>query len=923
MTEFARQAGITLIVPYDVVKTIETGELKGEYVLSEGLYLLLQDTGLSGQVVGDRLIVSAITTSTGDETGMTNATATQRSLIATIASIFITFGSPVSGQETAQGTIEEIVVTAQKREQTLNEVPISMQILSGAKIQEQGFNTLEELITFVPGVIIEQGNTGINSTITVRGITQDGQNTSFEQSTAVFNDGTYYGRPLQSTAGIYDLAQVEVLFGPQPVYFGQSAIAGLLSYRSVRPTPGEFDGYSILELGDIGNQKVEGAVSVPLGDSWGLRLGGKLQEDDGWTTAAITGVDSNAREIGTYRLGLSGEVGENFSTYIKHERFESVTSGINTDLVRCEPSAATVAILAICADTRAQGATYEYDYVIPTGAALDAGAVFVARFSPFGNLDLTQLPEFQTESLGADVEGSNSVIELNWDISNNLTVTSLTGYSEYDSMAIQDFDDSQFASLALPIIEEYEQFSQELRLTSNNDGPLNWMAGLYFQDQDLIFSIDAISALTNPMGPSGTNALEYGEEAQYTALFASFTYDLNDAWSLDIGGRWQDVAKDAYLWEVDSWLTDAAGNRISNTGPGLHPAGTPFTTVPNGTQPAGYSGLVPMMVAGDRCLGNTPNNDDCDAIYANGAPVQQALLAAWGDTSLYRKDDDVSPDIALRWNFGDTDAAFLRYVEGFKAGGFSRATSALSTVAKGAYDPETAKSVELGIRMAFFDRQLRWNGVLYNTEYKNQQVRSTFVDEVTLSPQFIFINAAEATIRGFETDISYSASNGFFANWAMAYNDTGYDSFTNSQCFTSERADGDCQNGGTTLDLSGREFDGLPDWTMNIGLGYDFTYGNDLGLRLTVDGVIFDDWDNTRPSQRSFQEHREQDSFSVWNARAELYRESWSIALYGRNITDELYWMKQPDGIGVFGVASANVSRPATFGLTLRYNFGQ
>ena len=814
--------------------------------------------------------------------------------------------------------VEEIIVTAQKREQSLEEVPISISVMPGEQLQAQGLNNLEEISTFIPGIIAEQAELGNNSTVMIRGITSAGFNTAFEQSAAVFNDGTYYGRPLQSVAGIWDVQQVEVLFGPQPVYFGQSAIAGLVSYKSNRPRPGgDLDGYVFAEAGNLAHRKLEGALTVPLGTDWAARIGGKFQETDGWMTDQYTGEDGNASENTAYRASLAGGAGD-LSVFLKHEGFEQKTSGLNTDDVLCEPQAAQVGFLALCANARAAGfATYEYDRNLSRGGAVSAHTAPQAR-APAGNLDLTGLPMFQNNELGADADGTNSVLELIYDLPNDISITALSGYSEYQSFAMQDFDRSPFASLGFPNPEEYDQFSQELRVQSGGDGDLQWMAGMYYQDQELDFSLDIISALPNPRGPSGTNAIEFHEEAEYLSAFASATYNFSERWALDIGARWQQVKKDAYLWEVDSYLTDAAGNRITNIGPPT-PTGARLTVAPNGTAPAGYSGLIPMMVAGDRCLGETPNGDDCAATHS------PAWLAAWGgDTSLERTDRDFTPDIALRWNFSDAGSLFARYVEGFKAGGFSRGSSSFVVSTKGTYDPEQARSVELGGRFSFLDDRLRWNLVAYRTKYRNQQVNSAFVEPVSGATFFIYINAAESTIQGLETDLSFTAENGFFAKGSLALNNTKYDSFVNAECFHSERLAGDCGPNGRTIDLSGTKFDGLPDWTLSVSLGYDWDLGRGLGLLLSLDGAIYDDWDNTRPSQRTFQEHREQDGFSVWNLRTALYSKNrrWEVAAWGRNLTDELYWLRQPEGVGVFGTANANVSRPATYGLSIRYNLG-
>lgn len=812
----------------------------------------------------------------------------------------------------AATVVEEIVVSAQKRAQSLKDVPISVSVVAGEKIVEQGFNDLQEITSFTPGVIVEQGDTR-NSTVRIRGVDSGGDNVAFEQAVAVFNDGIYYGRSLQSTAGIYDVSQVEVLYGPQPVYFGQSAIAGLISYSSNRPGD-ELDGYVVAEGGSDGFKKVEGALSIPLTENWAVRLAGKFTESDGWTKILATGEDGNASEDTAYRFGIEGDITENVSVYLKTEQFEQSSDGAPSASVSCDPSTAGAPPpLIICDNAEAAGlASYGYGYTINKGGSVSAAPLGLPV--PRGKLDLTTLPFAQNAALGVDIEGSNSLAHFQWDVSDNIVVTSLTGYSEYESLGIEDFDGTPYASLMFPNAEEFEMVSQEFRIQSDNDGALNWMAGVYFQDQELTYSNDIVSASPNPMGPSGTNASEYNEEAEYRGAFASVTYDMTDRITLDYGIRYTEVEKDAYLWEVDSFLTDADGNRITNTGPGG------ATTVPNGTQAFGYSGLQGEMVAGDRCLGDTPNGDDCAATIL-ARPGGAALLAGMGGTDLDLKEDDVNHQLSLNFDMNDNAAFFVRYVDGFKAGGFSRGNASFQTVTKGQYDAEQASSVELGGHFSLLDGALRANAAFYYTDYENRQVSAWIVDPVTLVTSQIFVNAAESTVKGFEADMEYVTEGGFRVFWNGAMTLGEFDTYTNAACFSIERAIGACSADGNSIDLSGTDFDGQPDWSTTIGLSQSLNLTDSILLKLSADVSIFDDFDDTRPSSAKY-EHRSQDGFSLVNLRAALsdMEGRWEVALYGRNVTDELYWLNQPAQNGVFGIANASISRPASYGLQLRYN---
>ncbi len=812
--------------------------------------------------------------------------------------------------------IDEIVVTAQKREQMLNEVPLSVQVITGERFIEQGFNDLQDVASFVPGLIVEQNSD--SATVRIRGVSNEGYNVTFEQATAVFNDGVYYGRQLQAISGVYDIEQMEVLFGPQPVYFGQSAIAGLIGYRSNRPGS-EREGYVVAEAGDIGHRKIEGAATIPLSDTWSVRATAKFSENDGWTERFGSGDDGNASEDHAFRLQIAGNITDNFSAWAKYEEFEQKTDGFSEDAVVCSPRLAGAAPLVFCDDAEAAGlAEWEYNDIISVGATVSAHPFGMA---PAGNFDLSSLDVAQLDDIGNDIEGSAAALELVYEFGNGIAITSLTGYSDYDTERVQDFDRSPYGSLVIPNAEEFEQTSTELRIQSNTDSGLNWMAGVYWQDQEIDFKSDILGALPNPMGPSGTNAAQYVEDAEYFGLFGAISYDLTDTVTVEYGIRYNDVQKQAYLWEVDSFLTDAAGKRISNTGRAV-PGMTPASVVPNGTQAASWSGLLGEMVAGDRCLGNTPNNDDCEArLLAAGIP--QAVIDGWGDTDLDLDENEITQQFSINWQFSENANVFIRYAEAFKPGGFSRGSSSFLVNTKGQYEAEEADSIEIGGHLRFAEGRGSANLTLFTTDYTNRQVNSQFDDPVTGATNFIFINAADSTIEGLEATASYIATNGLRMNLGVSYAKGKFDKFENAACFRGEVQLGLCPNG--VMDLSDTDFDGQPDWNVVGGVGYEFGISDGLRMDVSADFSVYDDYDRTRTfSSQTPYDYRGQDGYTLINARLAIFPEnrSWEVALWGRNLLDELYWQTQPGEVGIFGTAIANISRPLTYGATIRYNFG-
>ena len=812
------------------------------------------------------------------------------------ASLATGLASTALAESESEPLLEEIVVSAQKREQSIDDVAMSLSVMTGDKIVDQGFNDLQDVSSFTPGLLVEQGDV-TGTTLSIRGVNNGGPNVAFEQAVAVFNDGVYSGRSLQSVAGIYDIAQVEVLFGPQPVYFGQSAIAGLVSYTSKRPGE-ELDGYVVAEAGSFDSRKFEGAVGVPISENWGVRVAGKYTESDGWTDVFFTGEDGNSSEDTAFRFSIAGDITDGLSLYAKTEYFEQETSGAPFPTVSCNPALGVQTPggpLAICQRLPAEFVNYGYNDSINKGGSIPATEIPSPMAPTF--LDLTGLDIASNDALGLDVDGTNTTLQFTWDVSDTITVSSITGVSEYESAAIEDFDSSPYAAVMIANEEEFEMVSQELRVQSNNDGAMNWMAGVYYQDQELDYLNRTTAGIRTQFGPPGSySSGDYNEEATYLGAFATVTYDVTDALTIDAGVRWSDVEKSAYL------LESGGGLAVDDNGDFF-------------LEPIDDTVLRP----GGRCLGDTPGNSDCAAsIVARHG--QATLDAMGGNTDLELDDSEVNYQLAATYAISEEVTGFARYVTGFKAGGFSRGGSSFSVSTKGAYDAENAESLEGGFRLDLGN--VRANLTLFYTEYEDRQVEAGFIDPATNARSLVFINAAEATIQGFEADVLYVAEFGTRFNAAFSYTDSEFDEYTNAGCLNIERASPLCVN--SNIDLSGTEFDGQPDWNLTLGVSQEFELSDSLLLTLGIDASIFDDFDDTRGLPEEFSlDYRDQDGFTLLNARAAIGNKEgdWEVALYGRNLTDEEYWLTQPSGENPFGTATAAYSRPVSYGVQLRYNF--
>ncbi|MFM7785129.1 MAG: TonB-dependent receptor, partial [Gammaproteobacteria bacterium] len=230
----------------------------------------------------------------------------------------------------SQVQLEEIIVTAQKREQSLQDVPISVNAVSGAKMEQVGITNLERMTAYVPNFSMNQ--TGISSSITVRGISS-GINQSFEQSVGMYNDGIYFGKAQLTRLPLFDMERIEVLRGPQPILFGKNSIAGAVSLITAKPSQ-ELEGSAqVLYEPDADERDYRFVVSGPLSDSFAARLSVLYREMDGWVENVGENRDERQEEEQVIRLGGLWDVNDDLSVQFKYENATFDTVGRNIELI--------------------------------------------------------------------------------------------------------------------------------------------------------------------------------------------------------------------------------------------------------------------------------------------------------------------------------------------------------------------------------------------------------------------------------------------------------------------------------------------------------------------------------------------------------------------------------------------------------------
>lgn len=831
----------------------------------------------------------------------------------TLLASSIALSTLVAGNAAAQSVLEEIIVTAQKREQTLMEVPLSILVLSGDFMKEQSLLDLEQVAQFIPNISVSQGEGRV--TVRARGLGTTGFNPGFEQSVAIFNDGIYSGRQIMTVASLFDQGQIEALLGPQPEYYGQSAIAGLIGYNSVRPTE-ELDGYAIVEAGENGNRRYEGAVGGGIADGWAARVSGSYSETGGWITRFVDGGDANAGEDWGVRVALSGEIGDSISLWAKTEHWEQVSNGSPQVAVVCDPLGQPLSRNTSCRqalDSGLAGSIGEGTYTSNIGAAA------VRRGGT--RLNYTRYGPFQAENLGIDADGSNNALELQWQINEDLLFTSLTGYAEYESLSAQDLDRTPFSEFGNVAGESYEQWSQEVRLQSTSDTALQWMVGGYLHDQEIDQGFNIYTSQTLRRGPrvivaGGLSPNEYQEEAAYWNTFGSIGWEFVENWALDVGVRYTDVDKDGRSERLSADVLDADGRVVT------------------GTAGVVASATAATVGADHSCLGYSRFGVPCTTTDPlTGNEITRPLE--------YDK-DQWTYSAALRWDVTDRHNLWARHARGWKAGGFSQGETAHTVETFGIYDGEIAKTYELGGHFSFVDGRVGLNATYFYTEYTDLQVEQSVINPRTGDFSRINANAAEALSKGVELNGFWQVTDRFSINGALAVLDAQYEEYID-QCSALELQDtvdaaggrivvgstgpADCTITSSTMLRTTGEISragaslGSPDWTGSLSANYASPISSTLEVSVSLAASLYGGQDDNRAVP---EEQRSRDAFAVLNFNAGVGSAdgTWLVSVYGRNMTDEWYWTIAPSSQSTSGNSFASVAQDANWGVQLRYNLG-
>lgn len=821
----------------------------------------------------------------------------------------------------AQPMLEEVVVTARKRTESLMEAPLSVTAVSGRNLDDQGITNLAQLSSQVPGLNL--GVTAQTTSIYIRGV-GSGINKGFEQSAGMYIDGVYQARSRQFSLGMVDVEQIEVLRGPQSILFGKNTIAGAIKMESASPVLGDGFTGSVTADFEPDQDTTRGTVvlSGDLTDSVAGRVAMRYQESDGFVDNNLRNADEKNTEDKMGRGTLVWAPTDTVQVTGKLTYIDMEGDGNATVNAVADPS-----LLATFGQP---------------GNSLGVTSVM-------GSIAAFQVPGFQESSgskeydswLGNEsffpggtdedsLESTQASLKVDWEI-NDYSVTSLTGYTDFEEKRQQDVDFHGGNVAGNLETEDLELFSQEFRIASNYEGRLNFVAGLYYEEQDgsvghsdtvLDGSLGGVfSALpANSLNPALPPGLSLGDLGINSLWNGTVFTSLNPAFAPLIGAELDtivrvpnnDIDNDtlAVFFEVNYDITDSLtlelGGRYSDDEKNVSKSVTLGTGIP---------GDVTRYINADGSLTAAGAADPQNAALLSSA--WGALLSTWPhDADLKREEGHFDPSAKLLWQINDDTMSYLSYSTGYKSGGFNSTSDTFNadgTPGDGTkFGDETATAWELGVKTSLWDQRARVSAAVFYTEIDDLQVTSF------RGTTFLVGNAAEMTSQGVELDTQIAVTESLEVGGALAYLDNEFDEFSDAPCTIFQTA---ATPSGETCrqDLQGEAGPFAPEWSGTVYAQYEYQLGHNLMLSLRGDASYKDDY----YTDADLDPNSLQESFWKYNARIGLsdLGGRWEVAAYGRNLTDEATYSFTVDAPLSAGIYANGIEEPRVYGLQARYNF--
>jgi len=731
---------------------------------------------------------------------------------------------------------QEIIVTARKRDERLQDVPAAISAVGAKEMAQYSTGTLSQISTRVPQLVIGNVAGPGGASINLRGVGSPGTSAGVDQAVSTNIDGVQVSQGNAVNLGIYDLDRVEVLKGPQALFYGKNSLGGIISLVSADPGSSlewmARTGYEFAEQ----RKQFEGMISTPLTDSLGIRLVGVIGDQNGWfrnrvnDVAGGTGITSHsvAKQTDVFLRGtLKFEApGGDFDARLKIayaaiDRDNGLPAALQ--IFNC-PLGAPQHQINSGNTTGINDCTLDR-FVVDPNISAEASALSPAYLRD-------GKPFFEQKQF-------LSSLQMNWHPTDTITVTSVTAFYKYREHWNYNVSEGELETLVTGGSIGDRQFTQELRLATSFDSPLNLVVGGFYQDaerdagQPLIFT-GFLTGYTGPMVFSDDRFLQ--KTTAYSA-FAQGILTLSEQVELTAGGRYSFERK------------KLRGQKY----------------------PSAMSGFDPEPV--DMLFG--PNRVSFN---------------------------DFSPEITARYRPISNLTIYGAYREGFTSGGFNIAPAFAvpPTVNDVSYRPASVRGVEAGFKGTALDRQLSFDFSVYSYKYTDLQLDA--FDPVTLAVQVRNAGSSRTRGAEGSISFSPRAVPGLTWRSSVAYSRARYVSYPNAPCYAGQSIGQGCNllsvprfdqvtgdpigESFSAQDLSGRRVERAPDWTMSHGFTYEDRVSDNLAVSFGGDANYTSSF-MPNPAHNPAALQR-----AAWRLNGFISvkapHNGWEVSLIGKNLTNTL-----------------------------------
>ncbi len=767
----------------------------------------------------------------------------------------------VQGQESPPA-LAEILVTARKQQESLANVPISINIVGSQRLEAASIGRIAEMVDFVPGLSMTE--VGTSTRLYLRGI-GSGNNQGFEQSVGQYMDGIYYGRPQLIRLPFLDYERVEILRGPQAVLFGKNSIGGALNFTS--RLPGQEPELMLSSRHGLSQNQWESTavVSGPIAGPTTGRLAWRGNRDHGYFhNTTLPGTEPRRIED-SFRLTLALENSGWSLATLKLEHHDFSTRGRQVAVVRDDPSPGNFII------PRFAGQNFNQVIQGLGQPSMSVGREFVRH---------TDYPDHSATT------ASNLTLHLqrqwqNWQLD---LVSARVAY-QFQEQCDCDFSPARLVPLSQD--EHYRQFSHEARFSSiTMDSRLTWSGGIYYQHNNMssresllqppdTMLVALYQAL--PVPPfdalafiSGTEAMRLNRQHGNTwAAFGQATLALGSDWHLVLGGRHTLERKRGF--RAIDLLLSSSGNAVTDPRIAL-----------------AYQGVF--------------------GLESEQLRLVPELSHPGHNLSGQRRESDFTPQVSLEWNGLANTLLYVSSSRGFKAGGFdARANTRRSFE----FEDERLLSHEAGFRASLAGGRGRLAMALFHNDYRDIQV-----SQFDGSLGFNVTNAGGARINGLETEMGWILASNLSLSFSHAWTRFRYTDFNNANCYNRRIPDGAVVDGVALCDATGARGQFAPATQWSLALDYSRPDGPFGSLMLDRSGKHHIH-DNLDPGMQM-------PSYLQWHMQAGWRRKHWSVAVKGRNLGNTrilTYAANLPVSAAIFGTNSyyAFMARPRQVMLEVAY----